>query len=127
MIYRLLADATLLVHFAFVLFVVFGAFLVWRWWPLRWVHLPVVLWGALIEFAGWTCPLTPLENALRRLGGEAGYQGGFVEHYLLPLIYPHGLTRNVQWVLGTLVVAVNAALYSFAITRRHGPRTSARS
>ena len=126
MIYRVLADATLLVHFAFVLFVVSGALLVWRWWALRWVHLPVVLWGALIEFAGWICPLTPLENALRRLGGEAGYQGGFVEHYLLPLIYPHGLTRNVQWVLGTLVVAVNAALYSFAIARRKRGRASAR-
>ena len=126
MIYRLLADATLLVHFAFVLFVVSGALLVWRWWALRWVHLPVVLWGALIEFAGWICPLTPLENALRRLGGEAGYQGGFVEHYLLPLIYPHGLTRNLQWVLGTLVLAINVALYSRAIARRKRGRASAR-
>jgi hypothetical protein len=86
-----------------------------------------LLWGALIEFAGWTCPLTPLENALRRLGGEAGYQDGFVEDYLLPLIYPHGLRRNVEWVLGTFVIAVNVALYAYAIARIHGSRTSARS
>jgi hypothetical protein len=126
MTYRVLADVTLLVHFAFVLFVVFGGVLVWRWGSLRWVHLPVALWGALIEFAGWVCPLTPLENAFRRLGGEAGYQGGFVEHYLLPLIYPSGLTRNVQWVLGTFVVAINVALYSYAVARWQRVRTSAR-
>jgi hypothetical protein len=126
MIYRVLADVTLLIHYAFVLFVVFGGVLVWRWWSLRWVHLPVALWGALIEFAGWACPLTPLENAFRRLGGEAGYQGGFVEHYLLPLIYPSGLTRNVQWVLGTFVVVINVALYSHAVARWQRVRTSAR-
>lgn len=125
MIYRLLADLTLILHLAFVLFVVLGGLLVWRWWHLRWVHLPVVAWGALIEFVGWICPLTPLENALRRRGGEAGYSGGFVEHYLLALIYPSGLTRNVQWILGTLVVVLNLALYSYAIARRRAARASA--
>jgi Protein of Unknown function (DUF2784) len=117
-IHRLLADLTLIIHFAFVLGVVFGGLLVARWWWLRWVHVPVALWGALIEFAGWVCPLTPLENELRKRGGEAGYEGGFVEHYLLALIYQNGLTRKTQWVLGTFVVVINIAFYAYAVSRR---------
>jgi hypothetical protein len=117
-IHRLFADLTLIIHFAFVLGVVFGGLLVARWWWLRWVHVPVALWGALIEFAGWVCPLTPLENVLRKRGGEAGYEGGFIEHYLLALIYPSGLTRKTQWALGTFVVVINIAFYAYAVSRR---------
>lgn len=118
MIYRLLADAIVVFHFAFVLFVVFGGLLALRWPKAAWLHVPVALWGAGIEFVSGICPLTPLENHLRRLGGEAGYSGGFVERYILPVLYPVGLNRDVQWVLGGLVVAVNAAVY-FAVWRRH--------
>lgn len=121
MISRILADAVLVVHLAFILFVVLGGLLVLRWPRLAWIHVPVVLWGAAIEFFGWICPLTPLEKWLRVLGGESGYPGGFIAHYLLPLIYPAGLTRNVQFVLGTLVMSVNLAVYLvlWRRTRRH--------
>lgn len=118
MIHKLLADLVFLVHFAFVLFVVLGGVAVWRAPRLAWLHLPAVAWGALIEFAGWICPLTPWEQSLRRLAGEKGYSGGFVEHYLMPLLYPDGLTRDVQIVLGVLVLVINAAAYAL-IVRRH--------
>jgi len=118
MIYRLLADAVVAFHFGFVLFVVFGGLFALRWPKAAWLHVPVALWGAGIEFVSGICPLTPLESYLRRLGGEAGYSGGFVERYILPVLYPVGLNREVQWVLGGLVVAVNAAVY-FAVWRRH--------
>ena len=111
MICLILADAILVLHLTFVLFVVLGAFLVLRRRKLIWVHLPVVIWGALIEFAGWICPLTPLENWLRARGGDRGYSGGFIDHYLGALIYPEGLTRELQWFLGALVLAINAAIY----------------
>jgi len=116
MLYRLLADAVLLFHLAFILFVVLGAFLVWRFPRLIWLHLPAVAWAALIEIIGFVCPLTPLENHLRRLSGETGYQGGFIEHYLLPIIYPHGLTHGVQIGLGIAVIAINVVAY--ALLRR---------
>ena len=109
--YLLLANLVVLLHLAFVGFVVLGALLVLRWPRLAWIQLPCALWGALIEFAGWVCPLTPLENRLRQLGGQAGYAGGFVEHYLLPVLYPQNLTRPVQVALGTLVLILNAAAY----------------
>jgi hypothetical protein len=109
--YRLLADLVVVVHLGFVAFVVAGGLLVLRWPRLAWAHLPCAVWGALIEFAGWVCPLTPLENDLRRLGGEAGYEGGFVERYLTSVLYPHGLTRTHQLVLGLLVLAVNGYVY----------------
>ncbi|HEU0223930.1 MAG TPA: DUF2784 domain-containing protein [Steroidobacteraceae bacterium] len=118
MTWRVLADAVLLLHLAFVVFVVLGGLLVLRWPRLAWLHLPAAAWGALIEFAGWYCPLTPLEKQLRALGGEAGYEGGFISHYLLPMLYPHGLTRGAQVVLGLLVVAVNAAVYARLLLRR---------
>jgi hypothetical protein len=118
MVYRLLADLVLAVHLAFVLFVVAGGFLVaWRW-GLRWLHLPAAAWGALISLAGWVCPLTPLENHLRRLGGAAGYEGGFIEHYIVSVLYPAGLTRGHQLLLAAGVVAVNLALYGWVLRRR---------
>ena len=123
MICLILADAVLILHLAFVLFVVLGAFLVLRRRKLIWVHLPVVIWGALIEFAGWICPLTPLENWLRARGGDRGYSGGFIDHYLGALIYPEGLTRELQWFLGALVLAINAAIYLQAWRRRPNARS----
>ncbi|HQR47999.1 MAG TPA: DUF2784 domain-containing protein [Steroidobacteraceae bacterium] len=118
---RLLADLVLLLHAAFVLFVVLGALLVLRWPRVAWAHVPAALWGACIEFAGWICPLTPLENHWRRLAGEEGYAGGFVEHYVFPVLYPDGLTRNAQLVLGALVLLINVAAYGWAIRRRRRP------
>lgn len=117
MLYRLLADFVVLAHSAFVLFVVLGGLLALRWPRAAWAHLPAALWGAGIEFLGGICPLTPLENHLRRLGGEAGYAGGFVEHYVLPVLYPTGLTRGVQLALGTFVVVLNLGIYG-VICRR---------
>lgn len=111
MMYRWLADAVVVLHFAFVLFVVLGGLLVLRWRKLAWVHVPVAMYGALIEFAGFICPLTPLENWLRRRSGEQGYPGGFIEHYLLPVIYPAGMTRQIQLLLGALVLVLNAVVY----------------
>ena len=120
--YGLLADAVLLAHAAFVAFVVLGGVLVLRWPRLAWVHLPVVAWGAGIEFVGGICPLTPLENHLRALAHEQGYAGGFVEHYVFGLLYPEGLTREVQIVLGLGVLALNGAAYAWLWYRRRQPR-----
>lgn len=116
--YRALADLVLVVHFAFVLFVVLGGFLALRWPRVAWVHAPVALYGATIEFLGFTCPLTPLENALRQRGGGAGYEGGFVEHYVTAAIYPTGLTREIQIALGIAVLVINAVIYA-VLLRRH--------
>lgn len=118
MLYRALADMVVIVHFAFVLFVVGGAFLVLRWRRLAWVHVPAAVWGSLIEFAGWVCPLTPLEIRLRVMGGESGYGGGFVEHYIIPVLYPSGLTRGVQVFLGVLVLVINLAIYGWLLRKR---------
>ena len=111
---RLLADGVVVLHALFVVFVVVGgALVVWR--PrFAVVHLPAVLWGAWVEFTGTICPLTPLENQWRRAAGDAGYQGGFVEHYLLPVLYPDGLTARMQVTFGIVVLAVNAAMYALA-------------
>lgn len=117
MIYRVLADLTVVLHFAFILFVLAGGLAVLRHPRLMWLHVPAALWGAAIEFAGWICPLTPLEQALRIKAGESGYRGGFIEHYLHALIYPTGLTPHIQIVLGFAVVIVNAAVY-LAVWRR---------
>jgi len=116
--YRILADIVLLVHFLFLAFVVGGAVLAFRWPRISWIHVPAFLWGTAIEFSGWICPLTPLENHLRRLGGSAGYQGGFIEHYILPLVYPAGLTREVQILLGAGVLVLNLLIYSWVLFRR---------
>jgi hypothetical protein len=117
-LYRLAADAVVLIHLAFVVFVVAGALLVLRWPRIAWVHVPAFVWGALIEFAGWICPLTPLENRLRISGGAAGYEGGFVEHYVIPILYPGNLTRALQIGLGVAVVLINAGVYGWLLMRR---------
>ena len=121
--YRLLADAALVAHATFVAFVMLGGLLVLRRPRLAWIHLPVVAWGAAIEFIGGICPLTPLENHWRRLAGEQGYAGGFVEHYIVALLYPEGLTRNLQLALGLIVLAVNAAVYAYAWRTGNARRT----
>jgi hypothetical protein len=118
MLYRIAADATLILHLAFILFVVLGAVLAarWRWMPL--LHLPAAAWGVYVELAGAFCPLTALENRLLVLAGRSGYRGGFVEHYLLPVIYPAGLTREIQQLLAATVVLLNVVLYAWLIRRR---------
>jgi hypothetical protein len=110
---RWLAGAVVVIHLAFVLFVMLGGLLVRRWPRAAWAHLPAVAWGIWIEASGGICPLTPLENHLRGLGGEPGYSGGFVEHYLLPVLYPDGLTRGVQFGLAAAVVLLNAGAYGW--------------
>jgi hypothetical protein len=116
--WRALADVLLIAHAAFVAFVMLGGLLAMRWPRLAWVHLPAAAWGAWVEFSQSICPLTPWEQAARLRAGEAGWEGGFVEHYLLRLIYPDGLTAPVQWGLGALVLLVNAAIYGALIRRR---------
>ena len=106
-----LADLTVLLHALFILFVVGGGFLVLRWPRLAWLHLPAALWGGVVELGGWLCPLTDLELYWRRLGGEAGYSSSFIEHYLEPLIYPPGLTAQLQIFMGLGVLLLNGALY----------------
>ena len=118
MIYSLLAELAVILHFSFVLFVVLGGFLLLRWFRCVWLHLPAAGWAALIEFQGWICPLTHLENRWRRAAGERGYEGGFVEHYLMPVLYPDGLTRNMQIVLGLSTIAINVAIYVWVFVRR---------
>jgi hypothetical protein len=115
--YLLLADAIVVFHFLFIVFVVAGGLLVLRRPRLAWIHLPAVAWGAGIEFAGGICPLTPLENYLRRLGGESTYSGDFVMQYLLPVIYPENLTVTAQYILGALVIVINLIVYSMVIRR----------
>jgi len=113
-VYRLLADIIIVLHLAFVAFVLLGGFLVLRWRKAVWIHGPAVLWGAVVEWAGWVCPLTPLENWLRLKGQAPGYTGGFVEHYVVPLLYPEALTPAIQVVLGGLVILVNLLVYGYA-------------
>lgn len=119
--YRILADFVVGLHFLFVLFVVLGGLLVLRWPRLAYIHVPVAIYGALIELVGWTCPLTPLENSLRARAGEAGYQGSFVEHYILPVLYPSALTRGVQVALGLLVLGFNLVIYCYFLRRKARP------
>ena len=120
--YRILADIVLLLHLGFILFVALGAFTVVRWPRLVWLQLPAAAWGVLIELANWTCPLTPLENWLRLRAGEAIYRESFVAHYLLPIVYPEGLTRGIQVLLGLSVVAINAVVYALVWKRRRPVR-----
>lgn len=123
--YARLADLVVVVHAAFVAFVALGALLVWRRPRLAWVHVPCVIWGVTIEWTGGVCPLTPLEQSLRRAAGQAGYQGGFIEHYLEPILYPAGLTRTAQLVLGAAALLVNLAAYAALVRRRcHRPRSA---
>ena len=117
MLDRVLADVVVVFHLAFIAFVLAGgALVIWRQ-RFAWLHLPAVVWAAYAEFTSTICPLTPLENGLRLRAGQSGYEAGFVEHYLMPIIYPPGLTSNVQLILGAIVVAVNAAFYALAWRR----------
>ncbi len=113
--YNVLANVVVVAHLLFIVFVVCGGVFVWRWRRLAWLHLPTAVWGALIEFRGWICPLTPLENKLRIAAGEAGYTGGFIEHYILPVVYPADLTRGLQIALGVGVVVLNVSVYVAAL------------
>jgi len=116
--WSLLADVLIVIHFAFTLFVVFGGFLTWRW---RWVailHVPALAWGGWVEVSHSLCPLTPLENHWRRLAGEAPYSGGFLAHYLVRVLYPPGLTWRIQWLLATLLLAINVFAYVGYYRRR---------
>jgi hypothetical protein len=123
---RVLADVAVVVHLVFVAFVVLGGLLVLRWPGAAWLHLPAAAWGAWVELAGWVCPLTPLENWLRRQGGEPAYTSGFVEHYVLPLLYPVSLPREVQLALGASVLLVNALIYAVVLHRRGRARAAPR-
>lgn len=118
MLYAMGAEVVLILHAAFILFAVAGGLLVLRWRWLVWLHLPAAGWAALVVTAGWICPLTPIEQMLRGLAGQDGYDGSFIEHYLVMLIYPPGLTRPVQILLGVLVVVVNIAIY-VGVWRQH--------
>jgi hypothetical protein len=120
---RALADLTLVIHLAFVLYVVFGGLLSLKWRRLAFIHIPVALYGVTIEVIGFVCPLTPLEVWLRQRGGEAGYQGGFVEHYITAALYPTGLTREIQLILGAVVLLINVLVYSIWWSRRRPSHT----
>jgi hypothetical protein len=116
MMYRILAELVLVIHFCFVLFVVLGGLLVLRWPSVLWLHLPAFVWGILVQCFFWACPLTPLENWFRRLGGDAGYTGGFVEHYISLILYAN-VSREFQMSLGILLISVNILIYSLVIIR----------
>ena len=118
MIIRILTDSIVSIHLLFIIFVILGGFLAFykRW--IIWIHLPAVFWGASVELFYWICPLTPLENWLRFTGGQQGYQGGFIEHYLAPIIYPENLTRDIQIALGLSVLAINIVVYSLLFFRK---------
>jgi hypothetical protein len=125
MFQRVLADLVLLFHLAFIIFVVAGGLLAlrWRWAPA--IHLPAALWGVFIEVSGGVCPLTPLENALRRAAGTSGYAGGFIEHYVVPLVYPESLSHSVQLVIAGLVLLANGLVYAAVFLRRRARGTLA--
>lgn len=118
MFYWIAANLLVVVHLGFICFVLIGGFLVFRWRRLVFLHIPAVVWGALIEYQGWLCPLTPWEQQLRQAGGMAGYSGGFIEHYLLPVLYPAYVSRDVQLILGTFVIVLNLAIYGWMIMQR---------
>jgi hypothetical protein len=110
--YSVAADALVIAHLAFIMFVMLGGLLLLKWPRLIYLHLPAVAWGTLVELRGWLCPLTPLEQHYRTLAGETGYSDSFVQHYLLPLIYPAGLTRDVQTLLAMCVITINLVIYA---------------
>ncbi|MFN3593484.1 MAG: DUF2784 domain-containing protein [Thiobacillaceae bacterium] len=117
MLYGWLANLILLAHLAFILFVALGGLAVLRWPRLAWLHLPCVAWGVMVELMGWICPLTPWENHFRRLAGQAGYGGDFIQHYLMIAIYPEGLTHNIQIMLGLGLAVINLAIYGLLLYR----------
>ena len=123
MIWSLLADSLVILHFAFTAFVTFGGFLTWRWPRLAMLHIPALLWGCWVEVTHGICPLTPLENHFRQLGGEAGYRGGFLAHYLVRVLYPPGLTWRIQSALAALLIAINVIAYWGLGHRRRSARS----
>ncbi|MGA7540836.1 MAG: DUF2784 domain-containing protein [Steroidobacteraceae bacterium] len=120
--WRILADLLVSLHLAFSAFIIFGGFLTWKWRRAALAHLPALAWGFWVETSGQICPLTPLENQLRHLAGEAGYQGGFLDHYVVSLLYPPGLTRADQWVLAALLLAINVVAYGRLLRPRQHRR-----
>jgi hypothetical protein len=124
-IFRIAADMLVVLHLGFILFVVLGGLAVLKWGRLAWLHLPAAAWGALIVINGWICPLTPLEHYLRRAGGQAGYSGGFIDHYLMPIIYPVGLTRKLQITMGVALVVGNLLIYGWVVARHLRRRRAA--
>ena len=122
MIWSLLADGLVILHFAFTAFVIFGGFLTWRWPRIALLHLPALAWGCWVEVSHSICPLTPLENHFRHLGGEAGYHGGFLVHYLVRVLYPPGLTWHIQWYLAAALIAINLVAYWRLVRRWRGAR-----
>ena len=121
--YRLLADLVVVAHFSFILFTLLGGLFVFRWRWCPWIHLPAAIWGGFVEVTGRVCPLTVVENWLRRSGGGSGYEGDFIERYLVPIVYPPGLTRETQLFLAAILVIVNGAIYVTA-WRLRGVRSS---
>ena len=117
MLAGVLADAVLVVHGLFIVWVALGAVAVWRWPKLALLHLPALVWGVWIEVSGGICPLTPLENSLRRSAGQTGYSGGFIDHYVGGAIYPDGLTRHTQWVIAGVLLTINVVLYGLMMVR----------
>ena len=113
-----MADVIVVLHFMFVVFVVLGGLIALAWPRIIWIHVPAVVWGVLVEFTGWICPLTPLENRLREAAGATAYEGDFIAHYILPMLYPNGLTRSDQLMLGAIALGINAAIYSLIFARR---------
>jgi len=117
-VYNILADVIVAVHFLFIAFVVFGGLLVIRWPRIAFVHIPAIIWGTVVEFSGWICPLTPLENHFRNLAGNSSYSGDFIVRYLIPVIYPQNLTVDIQYILGAMVIIINIIFYTIAV-RKH--------
>ena len=118
-VFRLAADAVVLIHVSFVVFVLVGGLLVLRWPRMVWLHIPAAAWGVVVEYAGWICPLTPLEDDLRQRAGLAAYSGDFIAHYVLPVLYPEELTRHTQLVLGSVALTFNVIVY-WRVLRRLG-------
>ena len=112
MIALFLADLVLIIHFLFIVFVIFGGLLVLKWRKVIYIHIPCAIWGGMIEFSGWICPLTYLENYFQKIGNADQYGGSFIEQYLLPVIYPPGLTAEVQIMLGIMVIVINLVIYT---------------
>ena len=127
MIYSFLADLLVVFHLVFIFYVIAGALLIFKWPKTLWLHIPACFWGMTVEFTGWICPLTPWEIQLRRLAGEEGYIESFIEHYLIPIIYPNGLTREVQMLLGGTVLIVNLSLYTLILIKRRKRKTQENS
>lgn len=126
MLARLAADFLVLIHLSFILFVVLGGLLVLRWPPVAWIHLPAAAWGAWIEFAQGVCPLTPLEKSFREQAGQASYDGGFIEEYVIPVIYPPGYSPEIANILGLLVLIINLLIYALVIWRHLTGRSGER-